>query len=116
MSAWGKRETENAVIESVRLGFHDGYGSIPTAWIDLRFDCGGQGFGGYHLGGKAAYVFIYGVLNALECESWEALKGKPCRVDHDSSKVYRLGHYIKDRWFDAAEAMKTINPEAPDAR
>ena len=108
MSGWSHRVTENAVIESVSLGFHDGFGSIPTAWVTLRYDAGGQGFGGYCLKGEAAYEFIYGVLNALECESWEKLAGKPCRVDHEHTKVHRIGHFFKDRWFDPDAAMAKI--------
>lgn len=107
------RTIENATIASVNLGFHDGYGSTPSAWVHLTYAYGGgQGMGGYGLGGKATHVFVYGVLDALKCESWERLKGLPCRVDHEFTKVHRIGHYLEDRWFDPAEAMKAIQ-EAP---
>lgn len=96
------RAIKNAVIRKVTLGFHDGLGSIPTAMVHLDYAGSGQGFGGYCLKGTAAYDFIYGVLNALECDGWEKLVGESCRADADWGKVYRIGHFLKDQWFDPA--------------
>lgn len=95
-----EREISNVVIESTNLGFHDGFNSIPTAYLHCKGDGWGQGFGGYGFGGVFTHAFIYGVLKTLECESWEKLKGMHVRIDHDFGKVYRIGHILKDKWYD----------------
>lgn len=99
------RETKNAVIRSVRLGGYDGFGSMLTAYVDLEYGGSGQSFGGYALGGPFTHVFIMGVLEALEADGWEKLVGMSCRVDADYSKVHRIGHYLKNRWFDPEAAF-----------
>lgn len=93
-------EQKNAKIRSTDLGFHDGFGSIPNAWLHLEYDHAGQGFGGYALGGAFTHEFIYGILNALEVERWEKLPGTPIRVQVEDGLVRRIGHFIKDQWFD----------------
>lgn len=98
-------EIKNAQIEKTALGFHDGFGSIKTAWITLNYGGSGQGFGGRSLGEKATDAFVYGVLNALECESWESLKGMHCRAIIEDELVVGIGHILKDKWFVAREMM-----------
>lgn len=100
--------TVNAAIIGTELGFHDGFGSIPNLWIRLEYDGSGQGFGGWKLGGAFTHYFIYGVLMALEVESWEKLKGKPCRVILADGKAVAIGHFLKEQWcrpgdFDAGQ-------------
>jgi len=96
---------ENARINAVFLGIGD-HG--PDAWLHLEMDGTGQGFGGYNLRSAAMSVFVLGVLDALDERDWMKLVGKYCRVDHDSGKIYRIGHLIKDKWFDPVEAFKVL--------
>lgn len=100
-----ERTIENAKITKVTLGIGD-HG--PDGWLHLEMYGTGQGFGGYHLGGEAMSIFVLGVLNALEEYDWSKLVGKYCRVDHDWGKVYRIGHIIKDKWFDPVEAFAPL--------
>lgn len=108
-----ERRIENAIIESVFLGTKD----CPclTAYLHLSYDAGGQGFGGYSFDGRGdvgdrrrrgsafGIDFIAEVLRVTGKEAWEDLPGTPVRADHDHGKVYRIGHYLKDEWFDPSE-------------
>ena len=102
------RAVSNAVIECVSIGLARG---APTALIRLRYDSGGQGFGGFNLKGRALYDFVFGVLAALEVEHWETLPGRIVRVDADWGCVYRIGHPLKDRWFEPAIDLAAAAPE-----
>jgi hypothetical protein len=99
------RGIENAVIERVRLCIEDH--GILTFTIHLKYLGGGQGFGGYCLeGGKPSDfcpAIIREILTVVGVDEWGDLVGKPVRADHDSSKVYRIGHYLEDRWCDPAK-------------
>lgn len=91
-------ETEivNAKITSTKLGFDDHY----SFWLYLDYGGSGQGFGGYALGGKFTDYILRGILETLGVDTWEKLPGTSVRVDRDHGKIYRIGHYLKDDWFD----------------
>lgn len=105
-------EIKNATIRSTSLGREDH--SIMTAFIHLDYGGTGQGFGGWAFDEPAAdrapdsrrrgaafgCDFILRVLEVLEIETWEKLPGTSCRVEASSGKVHRIGHYLKDQWFD----------------
>lgn len=99
------RTIENAKIIRVTLGNDD---RGPSGWVHLEMNGVGQGFGGYNLRGEAMSIFVLGVLNALEEYDWSKLVGKYCRVDHDWGHIYRIGHIIKDKWFDPKEAFEVL--------
>lgn len=104
-------DTKNAVIRSVMLGREDH--GIPTAMIGLDYgDSCQQGFGGWGLAGPAMSVFVLGVLDALEVETWEKLVGVSCRVEATYSNVARIGHLLKDKWFDPEEAFRPLRDAA----
>lgn len=105
-----EREIRNARITSTTFGIED-HGMMT---FSLHLDAGGcgQGAGGYGLdsgeGSKPsghAYGAIRKILETLEVDTWEKLPGTFCRMDSDYGKVYRLGHIIKDQWFDLAGHM-----------
>lgn len=111
-----ERTIQNAVIESTMLGQEDH--GILTCFLMLNYGGSGQGFGGWALdeprrdsadkflgrfGTAWGMQFIAGVLKVLEVSSWEKLPGTHCRADADHGKVYRIGHILKDRWFDPNE-------------
>jgi hypothetical protein len=99
------RNIENAKIVKVTLGNGD-HG--PDGWVHLEMNGSGQGFGGYHLGGEAMSIFVLGILKTLEVDDWSKLVGTYCRVDHDWGHIYRIGHIIKDKWFDPKEAFEEL--------
>ena len=110
-------ETKNAVIESTMLGIEDH--GIMTCFLYLNYGGSGQGFGGYGLDGfdKAkdkrvgtawGMEFVRRVLETFEVDSWEKLSGKHCRVVADYGKVYRIGHIIKERWFDPEKDLADL--------
>ncbi|MDX9781240.1 MAG: hypothetical protein RBT66_09415 [bacterium] len=103
------KEIKNAKIIGTMLGIEDH--SILTCWLYLNYDGAGQGFGGYALdtydkvksgriGTAFGMEFIRRIMEVVEVEKWEDLTGQYCRVFADHSRVYKIGHIIKDQWFD----------------
>jgi len=98
---------ENAIIESAILTTKD-YGLL-TAWITLKFEGSGQGFGGYSLYLPKSFShhkllshaghFIFRVMEIAGVSEWNQLDGKAVRVKHTHSEVQAIGHIIKDDWF-----------------
>jgi hypothetical protein len=113
-------EIENGKIRSTMLGPEDH--GIFTAYIQIDFAIGTQGFGGYgfdHWVGERASKkgkrvghaygaeFIRRLLEVLEVASWEKLPGTPVRVKREgdsgwNGKIVAVGHYMKDQWLDPA--------------
>lgn len=89
-------ETENAVVRSTELGGNE---RGPSFWLHLDYGGAGQGFGGYRLGGEFTHYVIMGILETLEVDSWEKLKGTPVRAKIEDGTVVSIGHYLKDQWF-----------------
>lgn len=98
------RTIKNAKIKSTFLGLE--YHGIPTFYINL--DCGGAGqsYGGYDLRYYGIKIILE-ILKVLETNSWENLPDI-IRVDADYDKVYRIGHIIKDQWFDIEDLKEEI--------
>ena len=103
------REIKNAKISGTMLGVEDH--GILTAMIYLDYGGAGQGFGGYAFdqfsqrtqkrqGGAYGMEFIRQILEVLETKKWEDLKGTIVIAEADHGKVYRIGHILKDQWFD----------------
>jgi len=102
-----KRYIRNAIIEDAYILIDHG---ALSSWVMLNYEAGGQGFGGYalylpktftHNMGIQGYAghFIYRTMEIAGVKKWNHLKGKTVRVDSDYSKVYGIGHIIKDIWF-----------------
>jgi len=108
-TGWNEKiETVNAQIESTSLGGYDGIGSHLTAYLYLKYDGGGQGFGGYVLGGEYAWRFISRVLEVVGVERWEQLKGKYVRVRQDMSKVHEIGNILEEKWFNPTKEFEKL--------
>ena len=110
-------DTKNAKITGVCIEY-EAHG-ILTAWINLDYGgSGAQGFGGYSFGSKSQVpekhgpwlgAFVAAMLQTIEVDKWEDLRGETVRVVADNGKVHRIGHALKDKWFDPGEmflAMK----------
>lgn len=95
-------ETRNAVIRSVYLGFEDH--GLLTLMLDLDYGGTGQGFGNYNLGAEDAGNYcarwIKGLLKTFEIDELYKLKGKNCRAVATDGGVLKIGHIVKDQWFD----------------
>jgi hypothetical protein len=106
-------EMKNALIEATMLG-KEGHGMM-SFMLHLNFGGTIQGFGGWCLDdinpedktkSRVPTVLtgavVMGIMEALEIESWEALKGAHCRVKSKpgwGSPLLAIGHFLKDQWF-----------------
>lgn len=101
-------EIKNAIIDNVSLGIEDH--GILTMHISVKYDGGGQGFGGYALdsydrekkrrvGTAYGAEFILRIIDTLKVYDIFKLKGTPIRVDACDNKIYGIGHLLEDRWF-----------------
>lgn len=111
-------EEENAIIESAVITTEDH--GLLTAWLSLKYQGSGQGFGGYalylpddwkHHKGQKNYagLFIWRVMEIAGVSRWDQLVGKTIRVRRTFSKVHEIGHIVEDKWFKPSrefEAMK----------
>lgn len=100
---------ENAKIVRTSLGVEDH--GIMTAYLHMEFACGGQAFGGYALdqynktcksrhGSDFGMEFVKQVLSVLEVTDWEKLPGTFCRIERENGLIVRIGHFMKENWFD----------------
>ena len=107
-----KTEIVNAIIESTKIGYDRGLGSCPSAWLMLKIQGGASGgFGGFHLGGPVMSMFVLGVLDALEVESWNDLPGTACRIESEGwggKAALRIGHLLKEQWFDPRKMKEAL--------
>ena len=109
-----KTEVLNAIIRSTTLGYEDH--NIFTFMLHLEGDGWGCGFGGYamdtwskeqdkRLPTAFGMACVCAVLQTLELDSWEKLPGTAVRAVTEGlgGRIVRLGHLIKDRWFNVEE-------------
>lgn len=116
-------ECKNAIITGASLSNADH--GVLSAWVHLSYgDSGGQGFGGFALylpdsykhhkkGSPYAGHFIWRVMEIADVSEWSQLTGKTVRVKADHSKVYCIGHIVKNDWFNPEIEFKQIK-EATD--
>lgn len=113
-------EIRNAKITGTMLGYEDH--GILTCMIYLDYGGSGQGFGGYRLdsydkskdksfGSEYGMEFIKRILDTLEIDSWEKLKGTIIKVECSHCKVKRIGHALKDQWFDPEKDLSHYLPK-----
>lgn len=110
-------EIENAIIKSVAI--NDGERGIVTAWLDLKYGCGGQSFGGfvlhvpkdwahYDAGPNYTGHFISACMRVAGVTSWSDIPGKSIRVRHSQSRVDAIGHIIEDKWFEPTREFEEL--------
>lgn len=101
-------EIVNVKITNTRLGYEDH--GILTVSITTEAESRGQGFGGYALdayvkdkdrrvGTDYGMEFVIKIMNTLEVENWEDVKGQFIRIDASHTKIHGIGHLLKDKWF-----------------
>lgn len=123
-------EITNAIITRVTLRIERGF--VLDSWVFVEYESGGQGFGGFVLGGypdtraghhdeqtNIAAEWIVSVMRAADVEDWDHLKGRSIRVRREggfNGVILGIGHITKnDRWFMARErfAQMMKKSEAP---
>lgn len=105
-------EIKNAKITSVRFGKEDH--GIMTCYVMLDYGGSGQGFGGYafdrwdatlnrRVGAAYGMEWMMRLFKVLEVQELQELIGMPVRVESTYTKIHRIGHFIKDQWFDPSD-------------
>jgi len=113
-------KTKNAIIESATIT-NDDHGCL-SAWLHLKYDGSGQGFGGYalylpksfkHHREEDAYAghFIWRCMEIAGVNEWSKLTGKTIRVKASHLKIHSIGHIIKEDWFDPGREFKKIKSQ-----
>ena len=109
-------EIKNAIICDTQIA-QDDHGTLS---IMLTLDYGGakQGFGGQNLylpnntkpSANYAGHFIWRVLEIVEVDNWDKLKGKPVRAKIEDGYIRAIGNIIKDKWFNVREELLKLKP------
>lgn len=126
-------EIKNARIRGADI-FVEDHG-ILTAFVDLDYGGGGQGFGGYGMdrhvprdptlkddrradreGVAWGMEFIRRVMATVGVDRWSKLPGTPVRVRADWGKVYEIGHFIEDRWFSPERDLAHLTSQSESSR
>lgn len=109
---------ENAKISKVSITMAD-HGCL-TFYVHL-VGVGWEGnLGGYVIGhGQLGWnddefksnsglglVALMRIMNVVDVDTWENLKGKYCRVIIDNQTIKGIGNIISDKWFDVDKFFK----------
>ena len=103
-----EKEILTAKIVGTSFGREDH--GIMTFFIHVEGDGWGCGFGGYALdkwdaqkkkrvGTAEGMESLIRIMETLEVDSWEKVKGQYVRVVLEDHAIKKLGHVIKDKWF-----------------
>lgn len=85
---------------------------IKTAGFDVAIGgyCNGHGYldSDYWDSSGTFGVALMKIMDTVGVERWEDLKGKHIRIVDDGwgSRVTKIGHFMKDKWFDLDEFFK----------
>lgn len=99
----------NATVSSVYIGL-EGHG-ILTLYLSIDYgDSSGQSFGGYGMGhsGSLLGVWVDRLLRVFGVEDFAAIKDKPCRVELRDGRISRIGHFVKEEWFDPSKIETAV--------
>jgi hypothetical protein len=106
-------EIKNARIKSTQLGIEDG---SFTFWLNFDYGSSVQVFGGYALdewnqekeervGYRFSIDLLRAILKIVDVEKWEDLPGNFIRVEQDHCGINRIGHILKDKWFNPEDFL-----------
>lgn len=113
----GERKISNGKITSADFSIAD-HGLLDCS-LGIKSEGFHQGFGGYKLSGigdnlidpddfNYAAIFIVRILEVVGVDKWSQLVGQPIRIDSDWSKIYRIGNFLEDKWFDPKEVFDSL--------
>lgn len=75
-------------------------------WVYVKFELAEQGFGGFL--SKDLKIHLSKLLSTVGVGTWEQLPGKFLRIEHDNSRIYRVGNIIENEWYSPEETEKEI--------
>ena len=113
---------ENAKITDVSISMAD-HGCL-TFTIYVQGAVYACGFGGYAIGhgylgadywdgNGAGLVAMMKIMDVVEVEKWEHLKGKLVRVKYNSSgHITEIGNIIANKWFNIADFFSAVTDES----
>lgn len=117
------KQIENCKITDVTISMEDH--GVLTFLIFIEGNAWGCGIGQYvighgHLGSEywdangSGLVAIMKIMDVVGVSRWEDLKGKYIRVESDGwgSSITKIGHIIKDKWFDLKEFFKNYSDDS----
>ena len=118
-----KTQIENCEVTGTMLGVEDH--GILTFFVYVGGDHWGCSFGGFamdswseikqkRVGSAFGCEAIRQILEVLEKDKWEDLKGVPCRAETEGlgGGIVRLGHLFKDKWVDLKSLASEHRTEA----
>ena len=105
-----KFEIRNAVIEKAVISKDDGFLCI---WLFLDYGGIQQGFGGWvtycpKQNYDAAGFYIMRIMEVVGVDDWKDLEGKTIRVNCSRTKVKKIGHIVKNDWFEPEKDLPKI--------
>jgi len=110
-----ERAVCNAEISSVEVMVVKG--SILTLMVGVNYGGSSQSFGGYQMAHKERIAdgtfgeWMKALFATFEIENFRDLKGLPCRVDANNSQIFRIGHFLKDKWVDPQVIEDSLKPD-----
>lgn len=116
-------ETKNAVITNATIT-NDNHG-VLSAWVFLDYGGADQGFGGYVLYSPSGFTdnkenknycghFIWRVMEVAGVSEWSKIVGKTIRVTGNNEGIEKIGHIVKDIWFDPKREFQAAKEAAND--
>jgi hypothetical protein len=100
----------NAKITDTSIGYHDGRYGIPVITISLAWEGSGQSWQftldsfneelDERVGSAFTHDSIFSILEVVEVEKWEDLKGKYVRLyaPYEYDYIRGIGNIIYDKW------------------
>ena len=111
---------KNCVISEVFIGLDDT--NTFTSWVVLNFGQHKQGFGGLNLSvGNNAHVFFTNLFTIIGVSEVKQLIGKAVRVEHTDKRIFGLGNFIDDKWYNIEkgaieEASPSLSAKTEEAK
>jgi hypothetical protein len=118
----GEPIIQNAIIDKAVLTTDDH--GLLSGWLFLTYETSGQGFGGnalylpksfrHHRVESVCGHWIWRVMEIAGVTEWDKLPGRTIRVKCTWSKVYAIGHIVKDDWFDPSRDFENLGKDAEE--
>lgn len=94
---FGNIKEENAMIKNVDIFIEDH--GILTSFVNIKFNYGHQGFGGYNLRGEYLFRWVSGILEITDKSKLNQLSDIPVRVVIKNGLIKAIGNFLEDKWY-----------------
>ena len=106
-----KKTIRNGIIQLFKIGYDD-KGTL-TSLIRINYGELSQGYGTMDLSkDNRMAIWLTGLFSTFNVADWDGLKNMPCRVEADDTKIYRIGHFIENKWFSMADSTVEMLKDA----